>query len=119
VGGCECSDLIPPGSCSRVSSDGDCNCSSKESTKGVDEQVVSCSDCSLSFVVELDDFVGADSLQPPSQSSSDFHSSIEWDGEKNPALTLRNSIHGIRGSPPLVGLISSVSLQVRYSVFLV
>lgn len=119
MGGCECSDFIPQGSCSLSDSDGDCDCSLRKSAERVDDEAISCHDCFLSLVVELDDFVGADPLQTPSQSSSELHSSIEWDGEKNPALTLKNSIHGIRGSPSLVGLFPSVSLQVRYSVFLV
>lgn len=119
VGGCECSDLVPQSTCSLAASDGDCNCSSEKPSETPNAELSSCLDCSLSLFVELNDFVGASSLQMPSQASSDFNLPIGWNAGGDPALTLRNCIHGIRGSPPPAKPVSCVSLQVRYSVFLV
>lgn len=120
VGECECIDLVNEGTCSRASDEGPCDCSSQDSTEIREEIFTPCQDCILSLRLELDDFVGVDSIQTPSHEGFELVPLPNKAGEIDIAFSLKNSIHGIRGSPPAVtGLVPSVSLRVRYSVFLV
>ncbi|SHJ31969.1 hypothetical protein SAMN02745181_1751 [Rubritalea squalenifaciens DSM 18772] len=118
VGKCECLDVIPEGACSRFSSEESCDCSSQD-TSEIDVSPNRGQDCSLDLYMELDNFVAVDSIQSHSRNGADPMASPRSLGEIATAFSLTRSIHGIRGSPPFVGLIPSVSLRVRYSVFLV
>ena len=119
VGECECLDLIPEGACSRVSGEGSCDCSSQDISEIDEAPSNTGQDCSLSLSMELDNFVGVDSIQTHSRDGAAPMASPWQFGETDGAFSLRSSIYGIRGSPPFVGLIPSVPLRVRYSVFLV
>lgn len=120
VGGCECVELVREGTCSRSGDEGPCDCSSHD-TAEIDEELPSlCQDCSLDLRLELDDFVGVDSVRTPSHEGFELVPLPNEAEEINIVFSLKSSIHGIRGSPPPVaGLIPSVPLRVRYSVFLV
>ena len=118
VGKCECLDILPEGTCSRVSSEKSCDCSSQD-TSEINVPPNRGQDCSLDLYMELDNFVVVDSTQSHSRNGADPMASPRSLGEIATAFPLIRSIHGIRGGPPFLGLIPSVSLRVRYSVFLV
>lgn len=118
AGECECLDIIPEGTCSRVSNEGSYDCSSQDTSELDESSPNRCQDCSLNLSIELDGFVGVP-IQPHSRDGADSMTSPRQFGEIDAAFLLRSSIYGIRGSPPFVGLIPSVPLHVRYSVFLV
>jgi hypothetical protein len=120
VGECECVDLIHEGTCSRVCDEAPCDCCSQDSSRHDDVPSSPCQDCSLQLQLDLDDFVGADSIPTPSHEGFELMSCPVQLREVDIVSSLKNSIHGIRGSPPpIAGLIPSISLRVRYSVFLV
>lgn len=118
VGECKCLDIIPEGTCSHVSSEGSCNCFSQDISE-IDAPPIRGQDCSLSLSIDLDNFIGVDATLPHSRDIAAPVASPILFGETTTAFFFTRSIHGIRGSPPFVGLIPSVSLRVRYSVFLV
>lgn len=118
VGECECLDITPEGTCSRVSGEGSCKCSSQD-TSEIDASPKRAQDCSLNLCIGLDNFVVVDAAQTSSRDGSDSMAPPRQFGETAAAISHRSSIYGIRGSPPFVGLIPSVPFRVRYSVFLV
>lgn len=116
---CPCYNLVEEENCSHVCGGDFCDCSSQE-TAAIDAvHFAPCNDCTLSLQLKLDEFVGADSFQRTHHDGETL--AVSWQSrEIEPPISLKDSIHGIRGSPPPdAGLIPSVPLRVRYSVFLV
>ncbi len=117
VGECSCRDLVEEETCSQECS---CDCSSQETPEIDEEPHAPCQDCLQSLWLDLDDFVGTDSPQTSSHEGDNLQTSPEQFGEIDTTAVLISSSYGIRGSPPpIAGLIPSVSLRVRYSVFLI
>ena len=120
VGECECVELVKEGTCPRVCDEGRCDNALQETSEIEEELPHPCQDCSLSLQLELDDFIGVNSIQTPNHEGFEFITPLGQSGEIDFLFSFKNSFHGIRGSPPPVaGLASSVPLRVWYSVFLV
>ena len=119
AGECECLEIVPEGTCSRVSGEGPCGCSSQDTSEIVENPPNPCQDCSLNLCIELDTFVGVTPIQTHSRDGADPMASPRQFGETDTAFSLISSIYAIRGSPPFEGFIPSVPLRVMYSVFLV
>ena len=119
LSGCPCQDLVEEEACSHTC-DGDlCDCSSQDAAEINQVNLSPCQDCPLSLQLEIGDFVGADSSQNTPHAGGHLTPPGQF-GELEVAISLKDSIHGIRGSPPPdAGEIPPISLRVRYSVFLV
>ena len=120
VGGCECPEPDHKNACSAESGEGSCNCGSQDTEIVAEDSLLPCQNCSLSLHMEFDHFLANDSVQTPGHEGTVHLFPPGQSGEIDTVSPLISSIHGIRGSPPPIpGLIPSVSLRLKYSVFLV
>lgn len=119
VAECDCYDLPYQVNQPLTGSKKICNCTSEHTAIINSQDLVDCSSCIVSLSIELEDYVGLDSLQIGMKNGQDIVPLAVLVEKMDFAFSVRKSIHGIRGSPSSRVLASQIPLYISYSVYLI